>query len=330
MRAAAMKMEETEIINKPLGYRVTRTTIALAAASATFKAMQDDKLRRAIEEVQRLNYDFDRIPDSTLEYIYAVFDDETMTRVKDEFEFVPGLGSLTDYGGRSGVCALCGKGDSRDDGANEDMLRYAFKLSNVNGGGQDLWVGSTCIVNHALKVRGAETAAHAKRILEKSLREHLAMWKIEAWRASHPDHVNITTQFERLKKRSIELGHMRYSREADATILLGNTALTTTDRSYRYGGIYALKQQVAGITRKFGTATRFYVRRGHVTKQKMAAWEQGRAMLKSLDWLFTTLAKAEQEVPYPGVHRREWLQRARAERDAAIEAHKRRKRTPSE
>ncbi len=225
-------------------------------------------------------------------------------------DFKSGIGSVRDYGSRYGICELCGKGDSRDDGGNEDKLRYAFKLSNIKPGGRDLWCGSTCIINHALKVEGALTAEHAKSILEKTLREHMALWKVEHWRATHPMHVKIDAQYAALCQESSRL---KYRAQAEHTYA---KALGVDP--------YTLKWDVYRLVHTFGTSARFYRRRGHLTEQKMIAWRKAVGMLDALAWLKRTLDAAYQ---HSSTHneRLAFLAEEKRKRDEYLTARKTRK-----
>lgn len=256
------------------GYRVKRATTVLAAASATVKEMDGqagDGMRSALDAVRAKNYDFELVDGSSLERIYARFDDEFAAKVLSEYRFVPERGSCRDNVDNTGICALCGKGDSRDDGANEDHIRYEFKLTN-DAGGEDVWTGSTCIVNHALKVQGAETSDEARRILERALREHISWWKQEQWRAEHGDHADIPGEWQefRFLPRDVS-GYYGASYRRNASGL----AMVRVD-------VDAVRREVARLYQAFRTAARFYERKTYLTEKKTATWEEARALLATV------------------------------------------------
>lgn len=160
-----------------LHYKHVRTTVVLLMHSTVFREFSLAE-QRAFREIEKCNFDLSAANDSDLEHVFAKLDDEVMARVRREFEFVPTLTSIRNHGACIASCALCGKGDSKDDGSNRDKLQYDFRLQNIAGGG-DLWVGSNCIINFGLKVRGAETSEEARAILERNLRECMSLWKKE-------------------------------------------------------------------------------------------------------------------------------------------------------
>ena len=145
-----------------IGYRKTRATAVLASCSNVIRAAQDTELTAVLAKLREKNFELARLKDSELEYVFAYFDEDMTGKIISEFRFVPELGSIRDLKRAEGHCDLCGKGDSRDDGGNEDKLRYQFKLAN-HAGGQDIWVGSTCIWQHGLHVDGAANADEARR-----------------------------------------------------------------------------------------------------------------------------------------------------------------------
>jgi len=272
--------------SKTIGYRVKRATAVLALNSVTLGTYSH--LRPALEALAAVNFDMERLPDETVQVLYAGLDDTFSAKVLAEFSYVPGRGAVRDNGACVAICNLCGKGDSRDDGANRDHLRYEFRLTNV-AGGEPVWTGSTCIINHALKVQGAENAEEARRILEKSFREHLAMWRIEQWQAEHPDHKEIPTQFEQFRTLPRDLSsYGRYSRYEGEAALLGLD-------------LGRLSRDASRSFKPFRAAVRKYQRDGHLgfgkgtfPSEKQAAWERAKDVLEKVVRLERDLLDAAQ------------------------------------
>jgi len=272
--------------SKTIGYRVKRSTAVLALNSVALNSQTH--LRPALEALAAVNFDMERLDNETVETLYAGLDDTFSAKVLAEFSYVSAFGSVRDNGACIAICNLCGKGDSRDDGANRDHLRYEFKLTN-SAGGADVWTGSTCIVNHSLKVQGAGNADEARRILEKSFREHLAMWRIEQWRAEHPDHGEIPNQFEQFRTLPRDLSHYgRYSRYEGEAALLG-LDLTTMSR------------EASRAFKPFRAAARKYMRDGHLgfgkgllPSEKQVAWAGAKTLLTQVVQLERDLLDAAQ------------------------------------
>lgn len=262
-----------------LHYKHVRTTIVLLMSSSVFREFPL-KEQRAFSELREANFDLSAVTNLTLEHAYAKLDDELMERVQREFEFVPALGNIQDHGGCYATCALCGKGDSKDEGDNQDRLRYDFRLTNL-GGGQDLWVGSNCIVNFALKVRGAETSEEARAILERSLREHLAMWKKEQWRAEHMDHLEIPQQWEEMKTFMQRLKY--YSDLGSRTSDLNALGYTQSSLFYK-----TTERQ-----RDMRIVTRFYRRSDYLTQVKQEMWDLSKSWLNELRWISNMLDRSK-------------------------------------
>jgi hypothetical protein len=252
-----------------LGYRVLRSTVVLAEHSKAIEEIRDTKLTRVVNKVHRVNFDFEQLTERDLEVLYAYFDDEFMDLVKEEFRFIPRRGAIRDNKGRVGICYLCGKGDSKDEGDNEDNLRYEFLLSNI-GGGKDVWTGSTCIVNYGLKVQGAATGEEAKKILQKTLREHIRQWEIEEWQAENGDHEQIPDQYQEFRRLPFK---MRSYGEIYTNF--GELQLAGFD-------VDELRNQTDSrhqLFRDFRTASRFYGRKSFLTDKKMETWEKAKAVL---------------------------------------------------
>jgi len=245
--------------HKRLGYRVARSTIVLAESSAAMLDIATPELREVLAKVHAVNFDLGRLNDDELELIFARFDDAFTERVKAEFEFLPDdPGSVKVHDTREAICVLCGKGDSKDTNDNQDHIRFEFLLTN-NAGGRDLWVGSTCIINFGLKVRGAETADEAKRLLEQSCRNALKLWKIRQWQMEHPKHAEIPAQYEQLCDIARTAQYMAYRYKNELRVL----GISPNEWS-----------DAKDLTRRFKTSMRFYMRSGHLTPKKMAPWTE--------------------------------------------------------
>jgi hypothetical protein len=242
---------------------VLRTTLVLAHHSDHVKQLNDELLNKAMQAVAAGNYDFQRIAKKHMELIYAHFDDETSARVLDEFVFRPRWGHIRDLGACIGVCALCGKGDSKDTGDNEDKIRYEFLLSNTSGG-TDVWCGSTCIINHHLKVDGAATSAEARKSLERAFREHKEEWKREVWRQAHPDHVDIPALYEEGCTLPSRIRYNGPLAQAEAEIGLMGISFAELERD-----VSVFQWRPMGAFRK---AVRFYTGSRYLTPRKMPAW----------------------------------------------------------
>jgi hypothetical protein len=256
-------------MQKKIGYKATRTTVVLALRSQHLKSIQDPGLLAALSNAAGVNYNLARMVDGDLELIYAHFTEEVTHKVLGEYVFYPARGNVRDNKTACASCSLCGKGDSRDDGANEDHIRYEFKLTNI-AGGESIWCGSTCIINHSLRVDGAETSEAARKLLQKSFREHLKAWEREAWRLDNPDHTNIPDLYrDGCQGYSIR----RYAYQQDVFGALG----------YSYESLKAAHQRVYGYYGRNGTfrrAVRFYQRAEWLTESKHEVWLEAK-MLRS-------------------------------------------------
>jgi len=249
-------------------YRVLRSTIVLGLASSAYKAIASPKLAQAIEVVQNNNYDFERIGAGILETLYASFDDAFTARVRDEFEFRPGAGNVMVHASREGVCALCGKGDSKDTHDNEDKTRFEFLLTNT-AGGSPVWCGSTCIINFGLKVQGAATADEALRILQTDMRRALRQFEINCWRAAHPDHKMIEDHYTTWCGKGPRIRNLKHQHFAQC--VLAGVAIDELARDFDE------------IRVAFRTASRFYAREGHLTGKKQPAWDRVKHALAQIE-----------------------------------------------
>lgn len=293
-----------------LHYKHVRTTVVLLMNSTVFREFTQRE-QNAFREIEKLNFDLSAAEGTDLEYIFAKLDDEIMRRVRGEYEFVPTLASIRNHGACIASCALCGKGDSKDDGSNRDKLQYDFRLQNT-AGGEDLWVGSNCIINFGLKVRGAETSEEARSILERNLRECMSMWKKEAWRNDHPDHVEMAEHYSSLEALARDFRYYgRYGRMEHEIALLGQSQRTVYYR-------------ISNLLRPMRNALRFYKRADYLTEQKNEVWRQTKLLLFSLRWMTSTLDRV---MDMRWSEREQFLDNARIEREAKLASLKK-KRVP--
>lgn len=248
-------------------YRVLRSTVVLALSSHVINDILDKDLKKAIAQVQKKNYQFDQIDPVTLEVLYAAFDDDFTKKVRDEFIFYPGKGSVRVHASAIGVCELCGKGDSKETGDNRDHLRIEFQLKNI-AGGKDTWCGSTCIVNFGLKVDGAATAEEAERLLGMSMRQAVRQFEIDAWRASNAGHEDIPGEYQELRNLVTTAEH--YTRD-----YFGEMILLNLDPEQ-------LGRVVRDILRQMRVSSRFYQREGYLTPKKQDGWVLARWALKQI------------------------------------------------
>jgi hypothetical protein len=262
------------------GYRVIRSTVVLAENSAAIRKIMDKDLRRVLKKVAKVNYDFAQLADADLEVLYGYFDDKFMEKVKDEFIFVPHSGAIRDNHGCVAICCLCGKGDSKDTDDNEDHIRYEFLLTNT-AGGNDIWCGGTCIINYGLKVKGAATAEEAKRLLEKTLREHKRQWMIEQWQAANGDHEQIPEQYQQFRR-------MPYMLRMHGVLYdnFGELQLSGFDMD-------ATRTAAEDTWKEFRSASRFYQRHGFLTETKMESWTNAKNVLQYVAEMQNILSVAE-------------------------------------
>jgi hypothetical protein len=293
-----------------IGYRKVRATAVLAESSNFIKKKQDPVLNQVLRTLREENFDMDRLEEDDLELIYAAFDEKMTTEVCGEFYFHASMGNIRDLGKCEGHCDLCGKGDSRDDGENEDKLRYQFRLTN-NAGGDDVWVGSTCIIQHGLHVDGAANAEQAKEILKKTLQEHLQMWKIQAWQEDNPDHETIPELWNQFR-----LMHYK-TYPVEFWAVFGFDMWTDLINPSRR------------MLKPFRTASRFYERTGYLPdnrntksgKSKMDAWVDVKKFHRSYSHLLPMFREAMKKVTGYGWRRDttaavQYLEGRKAEMDA--------------
>lgn len=261
-------------------YRRLRATTVLAAASKTVKDMQDRSLNKALAAMRDQNFDMERVSPKLIEKLFATFDEELTDRVTGEFRFVPKWTNVRNHGACVAHCDLCGKGDSLEHRENRDKLRYTFRLQN-DSGGEDVWVGSTCITHHGLHVDGARTAEEAERLINKAFNQAKLQWAIEEWREKNPDHFEIPELWERFRL----IRFYAYSEGFYAKFGIRRQKMLTA--WYRLMG-----KQRGGGKNHFRNAFKQYTQRGGLTEGKHAAWEEAKRMMAILDTIFPVMREA--------------------------------------
>ncbi len=254
-----------------LHYKEIRTTMVLLANSKAVQAEGREELRKALSAAAARNFDLEDMEAAYVEEIYGVVDNQLAETALSEYEFVPELGSIRDHHACVAVCELCGKGDSKGDGTNEDKLRWDYKLTNQSGGA-DVWAGSRCIINHALKVRGADTSEEAREVLERAMREHMNWWRQQEWQAANPGHQAMRGDLEGIW--SHQAGWSWTARQYNAELSLA--------------GIGA-QQDLNALWKQMRTVFKFYSRKGYLTEKKQATWEETKALNKRLDRFHETI-----------------------------------------
>lgn len=270
-----------------IGYRKTRATCVLAAASAYMQSRQDAKLMRVLAKLRKFNFDLERLVPNDLEIVMSRFNAKATAAICGEFRFVRGHGNIRCLGTRSGHCDLCGKGDSRDDGANEDKLLYEFKLTNTKGG-TDVWTGSTCIWQHGLHVDGAANADEAKEILRKELQSHIKVWKVEQWQADNPDHEGIPEFWDLFR----ELRFKSYDRPESFWRAIDMDVWVLIDE---------WRKQFKGMR----SCEKFYTRKTFLSGSKTEHWRATAAFYESFSWAFPIFREARGKMD----HTKPWQER---------------------
>ena len=282
--AKLKQLENGEPELREAGYRRLRATCVLAEHSKTVVDRQDSKLTNALARIRKENFDFERVPVRQLEYVYGIFDEKLTDAITAEFVFVPRFGNIRNLGALEGHCELCGKGDSLEHRENLDKLRYEFRLQN-DAGGRDIWVGSSCILQHGLHVDGGRTAEEAERILKKSFSQHKTQWEIESWRRENPDHFEIPDQWQALRS------HYRANRYPNEFwVKVGLTSEKVLNKWYALCG--------ANKDRKrdhFKGAARQYQTRGGLTHGKHQAWQDAQKFLKLSELLTPIFQEVQQQ-----------------------------------
>jgi hypothetical protein len=159
-----------------------KVTLQLARLSTA--ATANPAFGSVLNRLPALGFDVYQLDQEAQEILFAEFDTELEAHIKAEFVADPDF--LVDLGDPLGVCPLCG----------HQGCRYLFRIRNtVNG--KSIECGSECIVTHGLAVKGSETADHARKALETTIRRHIRKLKIEAW---HKDMGFTPELFETLAK----------------------------------------------------------------------------------------------------------------------------------
>lgn len=156
------------------------------------------ELSPILERLRDSDWQFDRLDKSELEHLYGFIDEELCSSVRLEYEV--DTRSMRDYvfptwktsslpawfeGRREVDCRLCG----------HQHNRYEF-LARNNSGGNDIWMGSTCIRKYEIVVDGAATAEAAWEALSKAMSVSKKAQSRQAWREEHPDHAEVMTTIE--------------------------------------------------------------------------------------------------------------------------------------
>lgn len=146
-----------------------RVTLNLARHSQAAKAVLG--LVPALDKLNELEWDLNRLDQAEIELIYASFDDALEAKIKSEFEADPGY--LVDWlpHGSYTHCKLCG----------HDPIRFEFRINSKLDQNVHVLCGSECIITHGLNVKGAETAEAARKVLEQAIRKQLRKLRLEQW-----------------------------------------------------------------------------------------------------------------------------------------------------
>jgi hypothetical protein len=140
----------------------------LQLARLSTAADNSESFAAVLDKIPELNFDVNELNQEEQEILYAEFDEELEVQIKSEYIADPTF--VIDLGHANGICPLCG----------HVGCRYLFRIKNIKNQ-KMIQCGSECIITHGLAVRGAETAEHAKKALEATIRRHIKALKIEAW-----------------------------------------------------------------------------------------------------------------------------------------------------
>jgi hypothetical protein len=181
------------INNVPASAHARRVTLNLLRHSVTTPSI----INSALDRIHDCGYDMTAVAREDLELVYATVDAELCAQVLSEFEV--DTSTMRDYGfpfwrvlrsGRTiskattpnwfhGVhevdCRLCGHKHNR----------YEFLARNT-AGGEDIWMGSTCIGKYGLVVDGEATAEAALKALNKAKSVSKQAQTKAAWQADNP------------------------------------------------------------------------------------------------------------------------------------------------
>jgi len=229
-----------------------RVTLNLARHSAC--CQQNQPLMDVLWKLPQVDWDISALPQQDVEILYAEFDDALEAKIKSEFVADPGF--LIDLGATmaDSNCPLCG----------HPHIRWLFKIQNLNGG-KDVTCGSTCIVTHGLSVKGAETAEHAREILERAISKQKRKLLIQGW------HRRAEFTEDLPAKLLQALNRIRYN---DSDFQVRNSA------RYKISSLYTLKK--------------FYNRSGWLgTEKKWEEWRRLAKFARKFD------EQANTEIPFP-------------------------------
>jgi hypothetical protein len=143
-----------------------RVTLNLARLSTAADA--DPAFAAVLNKLPDLGWDLNQLPQSDQELLFAEVDADLEAKIKAEFAADPSY--LVDLGNEYGVCPLCG----------HVGCRWLFRVQNL-ANGKTIECGSECIITHGLQVMGAETAEHARKALEQTIRKAIKKLQIEEW-----------------------------------------------------------------------------------------------------------------------------------------------------
>lgn len=177
-----------------------RVTVRLASLASC--CGEQDGLVEALGRLSTKGCDFFEVDQEDVETVFSHLDSDMEERIISEYEVDPS--HLEDHRLANQVCPLCG----------HEGLRFLFKIKNrVNG--NTIKCGSTCIFQYGLSVRGAETAEHARKVLEATIRKHLRRLELEEWHGDYgfsEDHFEVVTQCFRRARRMGSYGFGRHHR----------------------------------------------------------------------------------------------------------------------
>lgn len=216
-----------------------RVTMNLARLSACCSS----ELRASLNRISEVGYDVAQLSQEDVETIYTEFNEDLERSVLSEWTVVTDY--LVDLGQAcEGICPLC----------RHEGLRFLFKLRNQQNQ-SEIETGSVCICTHQISVKGAETAEHARRILETMVRRHLRKLELAEWHEAYgfePAH------FDRLRD-SLE----RVRNEHAPSNMIGCWV----------GEDIQLFTRAADYVGKLRTLKRFYDRSGWLgTRKKWEVW----------------------------------------------------------
>lgn len=147
-----------------------RVTLNLAMHSECTR--ERPGLLEVLDRTSAQGFQLESLAQADVEAIYAEFDEELERQIISEWEVDPTY--LEDHRGSFQVCPLC----------FHEGLRFLFRIRN-RVSGHTVRCGSVCILQHGISVKGAETAEHAKKILDAAIRRQLRACEIEAWHESY-------------------------------------------------------------------------------------------------------------------------------------------------